>query len=54
VFDVPLLSLGGGAAKVEKDKPVMVDLTQDAALAPSGFTLAAIFFDYLPTVAMPV
>lgn len=53
IIDIPLLTLGGGTAKVEKDKPIMVDLTQDGAKAPSGFTLAMMFFDYLPTVAMP-
>lgn len=54
VFDVPQLTLGGGGVKIEKDKPITVDLTQNASQAPSGFTMAAIFFEYLPTVAMPV
>ncbi len=54
IIDLPLVTLGGGTSKVEKDKPIMVDLSQDAAKAPAGFTLAMMFFDYLPTVAMPV
>lgn len=54
VFDVPGLTLGGGGVKIEKDKPITVDLTQNAFKAPSGFTMAAIFFEYLPTVAMPI
>lgn len=53
IFDLPLLTLGGGANKVEKDKPINVDLTQDAAKCPNGYTMLACFFEYLPTVAMP-
>jgi hypothetical protein len=52
ILDVPLLTLGGGTSKVEKDKPIMVDLTQDAAKAPVGYTLGMFFFDYLPNIAM--
>lgn len=54
VFDLPLLTLGGGTAKVEKDKPIMVDLTQAGAKNIAGYTFMATFFEYLPTVAMPV
>jgi hypothetical protein len=53
VFDMPRLTLGGGGVKIEKDKPITVDLTQDAAKSDAGFTLLAGFFEYLPTVAMP-
>lgn len=52
IFDVPLLTLGGGSNKVEKDKPIMVDLTQDAAKCVAGYTMLCNFFEYLPNVAM--
>lgn len=54
VFDLPLLTLGGGANKIVKDKPIEVDLTQDAAKCPAGYTCMACFWEYLPTAAMPV
>lgn len=52
IFDIPQVTLGGGANKVEKDKPIMVDLKQDASKNPQGYTFLANFFEYLPTVAM--
>jgi hypothetical protein len=52
-IDVPLVTLGGGLNKVEKDKPVMVDLTQEAAKNSFGYTASMTFFEYLPTIAMP-
>lgn len=54
VWDIPRITLGGGQAKVEKDKPIMVDLTQEASKNVAGYTALANFFEYLPTVAMPV
>jgi hypothetical protein len=54
VFDIPRITLGGGQAKVEKDKPIMVDLTQEASKNVAGYTMLANFFEYLPDVAMPV
>lgn len=54
VFDIPQITLGGGASKVEKDKPIMIDLTEEGTKAPSGFTMMMSVFEYLPTVAMPV
>lgn len=54
VWDIPLLTLGGGGSKVEKDKPIMIDLTQDGVKSNhQGYTLSLTVFDYLPTVAMP-
>lgn len=53
VFDVPLVGLGGGRLKVEKDKPIMIPLEANAAEGPSGYTLLSNFFSYLPTIAMP-
>lgn len=52
IFDIPFLTLGGGLNKVEKDKPITVELTQDAAKCPNGYTMLACFFEYLPTIAM--
>lgn len=54
VFDMPLLTFAGGMPTVDKDKPVMMDLTSNGAKSSFGYTMAAMFFDYLPTVAMPV
>jgi hypothetical protein len=53
VFDLPLMTIGGGMPTVDKDKPVTMDLTCNGAKNAHGYTLAAYFFDYLPTVAMP-
>lgn len=54
VLDIPLLSLGDGLNKVEKDKPISVSLTQSAAKNAAGYTCLINFFEYLPTIAMPV
>lgn len=53
IFDIPLLTLGGGLNKVTQDKPITVDLTQDAAKNPNNYTAAIAFFTYLPNIAMP-
>ena len=52
-FDIPLLQLGGGINKVEKDRPVKVPLTTEAGTAPTGFTFSTTVFSYLPNAAMP-
>ena len=54
IWDIPLLTLGDGAEKVEKDKPILISLTQDAAKCAAGFTLLGNFFEYLPNAAMPL
>lgn len=54
VLDLPNLMLGGGGNKIVKDKPIDVDLTANAAKSIYGFTASMTFFEYLPTVAMPV
>lgn len=51
IFDIPLLGLGDGRLKVEKDKPILLDLTQAAAQSSYGNTLSYMSFKYLPTVA---
>lgn len=53
VYDIPLLSLGGGRVTVEKDEPIMLPLEKQAAENANGYTLSATYFNYLPTVAMP-
>lgn len=54
VFDAPLMSIAGGRATVEKDKPIMIPLENSAFESPNGYTLMYCNFSYLPTVAMPV
>lgn len=54
LLDIPLLQLGNGVEKIEKDKPVTVDLTTAAAMNAAGYTAMMVFFEYLPTIAMPV
>lgn len=53
VFDIPLLSLGGGRLNVEKDSPITIPLESNGAENEDGYTLMACFFTYLPDVAMP-
>ena len=52
VFDIPLLSLGGGRLEVEKDSAIMLPLETMAAENESGYTLLSTWFAYLPTVSM--
>lgn len=53
VFDIPLLTLGGGRINVEPDAPVKVPLTTAGAESVYGHTLLHVNFPYLPDVAMP-
>tara|TARA_Y100001973_G_scaffold106361_1_gene183790 strand:- start:815 stop:2347 length:1533 start_codon:yes stop_codon:yes gene_type:complete len=53
VYDIPLLSLGGGRVTVEKDEPIMLPLEKQAAENVNGYTISGTYFSYLPTVAMP-
>ena len=52
VYDIPLLSLGGGRVEVSKDNPIKLPLENLAAQNEFGYTLSATYFSYLPTVAM--
>ena len=52
VFDIPLLSLGGGRLEVEKDAAIMLPLETMAAENEAGYTLLSTWFAYLPTVSM--
>jgi len=56
VFDIPLMSLGGGNPNIQLDEPVTLPLNVDAATASRistsmNYTMAVMFYDYLPDVA---
>ncbi len=52
LFDVPLITLGDGRLKVEKDKPVKLPLSMDAAAhGVLNHTLLVVNFPYLPNAA---
>ena len=53
VFDMPLLTLSGGALNVEKDAPITVPLEPAGAENPNGYTMLYEAFSYLPNLAMP-
>lgn len=53
VWDMALLTLGGGNIKIEANNPITVPLTTDAAQNKNGSTLTYTNFGYLPTMAMP-
>ncbi|MFZ1074806.1 MAG: phage tail tube protein [Minisyncoccia bacterium] len=53
-LDIPQVQISGGLNKVEKNKPIMADLTGEASMCPNGYTAMLNFFEYLPTAAMPV
>lgn len=51
VWDIPLVSLGDGRLNVEKDNPITLPLTADAAKGEFGYTLLMNQFMYLPNLA---
>lgn len=53
IFDIPLLSLGGGRLNVEKDNPITIPLDTMAAECPQGYTLLSSWLPYVPDVGMP-
>jgi Phage tail tube protein len=53
IFDMPLVGLGGGELKVDKDKEITISIEESAAENKNGYTALYNFFSYLPTVAMP-
>jgi len=53
IFDVPLLSLGGGRVTVAQDEPVTIPVESSGAKNTDNYTLSLNFFAYLPNGAMP-
>lgn len=53
VYDIPLISLGGGRLTIAKDEPIMVPLDTNGAENPLGYSMLQVSFSYLPTLAMP-
>jgi hypothetical protein len=54
VFDMPLVSNGGGKLNIEKDKPIMIPITSTAVQNANGYTAQFNFFPYLPFVAAAI
>ena len=53
LFDVPLMALGDSRLKVEKDKPIMLPVSYDAAAHGTlDHTLLVMDFSYLPVLAL--
>ena len=52
VIDLPLLTLALNGLKVEKDKPIMADITQVASPGEQNYTALYNKFKYLPASAM--
>jgi hypothetical protein len=52
VFDIPLVTLGGGQLKIVKDTKIMADLTTDAAANKYGYSMSLTNFSYLPDSAV--
>lgn len=53
LFDIPLITLGDGRRSVERNKPVMMDLSADGvAHGTLDHTLLCVFYRYLPQIAV--
>lgn len=52
IFDIPLVSLGGGTLNVEKDNPITLELEASGAENQFGYTMMYINFPMLPKIAM--
>lgn len=52
IYDMPLISLGGGRVTVEADSPITIPIDTNAAESSFGHTLLVQAFDYLPSVGM--
>lgn len=52
IFDVPLVSVGGGVPEVEQNTAIMLPLTTAAAESPFGHTVLFNWFPYAPDYAM--
>jgi len=54
IYDIPLLTLGGGQLDVQMDQPITIPLEINAARGTTGgYTLGVNYFTYLPNAAMP-
>ena len=53
LFDIPLLSLGGGSLNVASGEPITVPLETSAAENAEGYTALYVNFGFLPDTAMP-
>ncbi len=53
IFDIPLLSLGGGRVNVEKDAAITVPVDTSGAECPAGYTMLSSFLPYVPDVGLP-
>lgn len=52
LFDIPLATLGEGRINVEKDAPITIPLSKDAARDPYyTYTMSVLSFTYLPDLA---
>jgi hypothetical protein len=52
LFDMPLITLGDARLKVEKDKPIILPLSLDAAAHETlDHTLLVVYYTYLPSAA---
>jgi hypothetical protein len=52
IIDLPVLTLTLPGLKVEKDKPIMADITHSASVGTAGHTILYNKFGYLPASAM--
>lgn len=52
ILDLPMLTLALPGLKVEKDKPIMADITYSASVGTAGHTVLYNKFSYLPASAM--
>lgn len=51
LFDIPLISLGDAALKIEADAPIMLPISVEAAEGANNTTMLYVDFSYLPTLA---
>lgn len=52
VYDLPMVSLGGGRLDIALDAPITIPIEQAASEGPMGFTLGLTFFPYIPNIGM--